>query len=102
MITTTAAATPTCGRPDWRVGAACRDADPELFFPDGEVPSARAQVKAAKLICRGCPVSATCLSWALANGQEAGIWGGLTEAERRRLHRRGFRPVADSRREDRS
>ena len=37
----------------------------------------------AKLICRGCPVSATCLSWALASGQQAGIWGGMTEDERR-------------------
>ena len=73
-------------RPDWRHDAACRDADPELFFPESD----RAQVKTAKLICRGCPVSATCLSWALASGQEAGIWGGLTEDERRRLHRRGL------------
>jgi len=71
-------------RPDWRQRAACRDADPELFFPtDGR--SARAQVRAAKLICLGCPVSGTCLSWALASGQEAGIWGGLTEDERRRF-----------------
>jgi WhiB family transcriptional regulator, redox-sensing transcriptional regulator len=65
------------------------DADPELFFPDGDIPSARTQVKTAKLICRGCPVSATCLNWALASGQEAGIWGGLTEGERHRLSRRG-------------
>ena len=65
--------------------------------------SARAQVKTAKLICRGCPVSATCLSWALASGQEAGIWGGLTEDERRRLHRRrGFRLAAHSLIEERS
>ena len=83
-------------RPDWRDQAACRDADPELFFPDDDIRSARAQVKTAKLICRGCPVSATCLSWALASGQEAGIWGGLTEDERRRLHRRG--PFSTSRR----
>jgi WhiB family redox-sensing transcriptional regulator len=76
-------------RPDWRADAACRDADPELFFPDGDIRSTRAQVKTAKLICRGCQVSATCLSWALAEGQEAGIWGGLTEDERRRLRRRG-------------
>jgi WhiB family transcriptional regulator, redox-sensing transcriptional regulator len=84
------------GRPDWRADAACRDAAPELFFPDGDMRSAWAQVKAAKLICRRCPVSTTCLSWALASGQEAGIWGGLTEDERRRLHRRGryFRPAA--------
>ena len=74
-------------RPDWRDDAACRDADPELFFPDGDLRSARLQVKAAKLTCRACPVSAICLSWALDNGQEAGIWGGLTEDERRRLYR---------------
>ena len=76
-------------RPDWRDQAACRDADPELFFPDDGLRSARAQVKTAKLICRGCLVSATCLSWALASGQQAGIWGGLTEDQRHRLHRRG-------------
>ena len=75
--------------PDWRDDAACRDADPELFFPDGDIRSARAQVKTAKLICRGCPVSAACLNWALASGQQAGIWGGLTEDDRKRLARRG-------------
>jgi WhiB family redox-sensing transcriptional regulator len=80
-------------RPDWRDEAACLDADPELFFPDWGVAAVRAQVKTAKLICRSCPVSATCLDWALASGQEAGIWGGLTEDERRELHRRG-RPWA--------
>ena len=79
-----------CDRPDWRRDAACRDADPELFFPDGDISSARAQVKTAKFICQGCPVSATCLNWALASGQEAGIWGGLTEDERRGLHGRGL------------
>jgi len=91
----TAAVTPACDRPDWRVAAACRDIDPELFFPDGDTRSARARVKAAKLICRGCPVNAACLSWALASGQQAGIWGGLTEDERRRLLRRdhGSRPA---------
>jgi WhiB family transcriptional regulator, redox-sensing transcriptional regulator len=95
MSTSITSPRPDCDRrPDWRVNAACRDADPELFFPDGAIGSARAQraqraqVKTAKLICRGCPVSATCLNWALASGQEAGIWGGLTEDERRRLHRR--------------
>ena len=95
MSTSTAAARTASGpRPDWRGQAACRDADPELFFPDRDIRSARAQVKTAKLICRRCRVSATCLSWALASGQEAGIWGGLTEDERRRLHRRAFRSAA--------
>ena len=90
MSTPTMAVRPACddSHPDWRDEAACRDADPQLFFPDGEIRSARARVKMAKLICRGCPVSVTCLSWALAIGEEAGIWGGLTEDERRTLHRR--------------
>ena len=92
MTTSTVAASQDCARPpDWRDDAACRDADPELFFPDCDMRSARTQVKTAKLICRGCPVQATCLNWALASGQESGIWGGLTEDERRRLQRRGRR-----------
>jgi WhiB family redox-sensing transcriptional regulator len=74
--------------PGWRDDAACRDADPDLFFPEPGDRSARAKVKMAKLICRGCPVSTTCLSWALASGQEHGIWGGLTEDERRTRYRR--------------
>jgi WhiB family redox-sensing transcriptional regulator len=70
-------------RRDWRHDAACGDADPDLFFPD-ETKSAAVKLRLAKRICRGCQVSATCLSWALA-GHEAGIWGGMTEDERRRL-----------------
>ena len=97
MTTFTAAATPVSDhRPDWHDHAACRDADPDLFFPGGDIRSTRAQVKTAKLICRGCPVRTICLSWALASGQEHGIWGGLTEDERRRLHRRD-RPWATGR-----
>jgi len=88
MSTPTEVARPVPGYRDWRDAAACRDVDPELFFPDGDVKSVRAQVAMAKLTCRRCPVSTTCLSWALASGQEAGIWGGLTEAERHRLLRR--------------
>ena len=96
MTTWTAAASPARARhPNWRDDAACQDADPELFFPDGDIGSARAQAKAAKLICRGCPVRGTCLSWVLANGQEAGIWGGLTEDERRGLHRRAVGTAFD-------
>jgi len=98
MSTSTGAARPVRAcLPDWRDDAACLEVDPELFFPDCDTRSARAQVKMAKLICRGCPVKATCLNWALASGQEAGIWGGLTEDERRRLDRRGrhFRSAAN-------
>jgi WhiB family transcriptional regulator, redox-sensing transcriptional regulator len=105
MSTFTTAVRPARGhRPDWRDDAACRDADPELFFPDGDIRSTQAHVKTAKLICRGCPVSAVCLNWALDSGQEAGIWGGLTEGERHRLHRRGHhsRPAAYSLHKERS
>jgi WhiB family redox-sensing transcriptional regulator len=99
MSTPAAAAGPTRDhRPDWQDEAACQDADPELFFPDGDIRSARAQDTTAKLICRGCPVSAACLNWALASAQQAGIWGGLTEDERHRLHGRSrrFLRAADS------
>jgi WhiB family redox-sensing transcriptional regulator len=70
-------------RRDWRHDAACGDADPDLFFPDDIKPAA-GKLRLAKLICRSCQVSASCLSWALA-GHEAGVWGGMTEDERRRL-----------------
>jgi WhiB family redox-sensing transcriptional regulator len=71
----------------WRDRAACRHCDPELFFPDANIKAARAQVAAARKVCRGCPVKGICLSCALAHGQEAGIWGGTTEEERRHLRR---------------
>jgi WhiB family transcriptional regulator, redox-sensing transcriptional regulator len=84
---------------DWHVDAACRGADPELFFPDDDIRFTRARVKMAKIICRSCPVSVTCLSWALTSGEEGGIWGGLTENERHRLLHRGrtSRPPANDR-----
>jgi WhiB family transcriptional regulator, redox-sensing transcriptional regulator len=71
---------------DWRHRAACRDVDPELFFPVGTTGPAADQVEQAKAVCRGCPVSATCLSWALDTGQDSGVWGGLTEEERRAVN----------------
>ena len=71
----------------WLDRAACRHHDPELFFPDSDIQPARGHVEAAKKVCRGCPVRGTCLRWALDHGQEAGIWGGTTEQERRQLRR---------------
>ena len=68
-----------------------------LFFPDGDIGPTRAQVKEAKQVCRRCPVTLTCLSWALDNGQEAGIWGGTTEQVRRLLRRRYYPPRTSSR-----
>jgi WhiB family redox-sensing transcriptional regulator len=72
---------------DWRDDAACRDEDPELFFPIGTTGIALEQVNAAKRVCARCPVQEDCLEFALASNQDAGIWGGLTEDERRTLKR---------------
>jgi WhiB family transcriptional regulator, redox-sensing transcriptional regulator len=72
---------------EWWQAAACQSAEPELFFPISETAPARADVARAKLICAACPVASQCLDYALANRQEYGIWGGLTEQERRRVIR---------------
>lgn len=67
----------------WRESAACRHADPEIFFPIGTCGPAMAEIDRARRICAGCPVRTRCLDWALAHGAAFGIWGGLTEHERR-------------------
>jgi WhiB family transcriptional regulator, redox-sensing transcriptional regulator len=72
---------------DWRDLAACRDSDPELFFPVGNAGPSLLQVDRAKQVCAGCKVRTPCLEWALASGQEAGVWGGTSEDERRALRR---------------
>ncbi|MGQ0669928.1 MAG: WhiB family transcriptional regulator [Actinomycetota bacterium] len=72
---------------DWVQRARCRDEDPELFFPIGTTGLAAAQVEAAKAICMRCDVRAECLEWALVTAQDAGVWGGLSEDERRALRR---------------
>jgi len=74
---------------DWRHHAACRDEDPELFFPIGTSGPALLQVEQAKAVCRRCSVTDQCLQWALESGQDAGVWGGMSEEERRAVKRRG-------------
>jgi WhiB family redox-sensing transcriptional regulator len=74
----------------WWHAAACRDAEPELFFPISATAASSAQVKRAKLICASCPVRSACLTYALDHRQEQGIWGGLTEEERHRNPRRSL------------
>jgi WhiB family redox-sensing transcriptional regulator len=76
---------------EWHHGSACREADPELFFPVGEGPAALAQAEEAKSYCRRCPVVTECLKHALNTPIPDGIWGGLTEKERRALKRRKAR-----------
>ena len=73
---------------DWRHRAKCRIEDPELFFPVGTSGPAMLQIAKAKAVCQRCPVRTECLNWALASGQDAGVWGGTSEDERRALKRR--------------
>jgi WhiB family redox-sensing transcriptional regulator len=70
---------------NWREDAACRDADPELFFPVGTAGPALRQIREARRICRDCPAQAPCLAWALHHGVTDGVWGGTTEGQRRAL-----------------
>lgn len=72
----------------WPERAACLDEDPELFFPITNAGPALRQIEQARRVCRRCPVQEECLRWALDTGQEAGVWGGLSEDERRELQRR--------------
>lgn len=67
---------------DWALRAACRDEQPDQLFVRG------AEQNKAKLVCGGCPVRTECLAEALDNQIEWGVWGGMTERERRALLRR--------------
>jgi len=69
----------------WRDVAACRDADSELFFPEGTAGPGQRQAVQAKRICMACPVRVACLSWALWQGVEFGIWGGTDPDQRRAI-----------------
>jgi WhiB family transcriptional regulator, redox-sensing transcriptional regulator len=66
----------------WQESALCAETDPEAFFPEKG-----GSTREAKKICTGCEVRAECLEFALANDERFGIWGGLSERERRRLRR---------------
>ena len=76
---------------DWRHRAACRDEDPELFFPSGNTGPALLQIEEARAVCRRCEVVDECLQWALESGLDAGVWGAMSEVERRALKRRTAR-----------
>ena len=75
----------------WHEYAACRGENPELFFPIGTSAPAVRQLKQAKAICASCAVQSVCLEWAMLAGIDHGVWGGLSEAERRTLKRRTVR-----------
>jgi WhiB family transcriptional regulator, redox-sensing transcriptional regulator len=71
---------PPAGEESWRLDALCAETDPEAFFPEKG-----GSTREAKRVCVGCDVRAECLEYALSNDERFGIWGGLSERERRRL-----------------
>jgi WhiB family redox-sensing transcriptional regulator len=70
------------GKSGWQAQANCMGVDPDLFFPERG-----GSTREAKEVCRGCVVREDCLEYALANGEKFGIWGGMSERERRRVRR---------------
>lgn len=72
---------------NWRELAACRDTDPDLFFPVGTTGPAIEQIEAAKRVCMECEAREPCLEFALSTNQDSGIWGATSEEERRKLRR---------------
>ena len=69
--------------PEWQERALCSQTDPEAFFPEKG-----GSTREAKRICSRCDVKAECLEYALGHDERFGIWGGLSERERRKLKRR--------------
>ena len=63
---------------EWQLQGNCLDANPDIFFPDRSEGT-----RSAKLVCRSCVVRQECLDFALANGEDSGIWGGRSPLERR-------------------
>ena len=70
--------------PPWRTAGRCRGVDSDVFYPPGDDDELAEEAKA---ICSLCSVRQACLEHALATGEKHGVWGGLTERERRRLLR---------------
>jgi WhiB family redox-sensing transcriptional regulator len=70
------------GEKGWQARANCMGVDPDLFFPERG-----SSTREAKEVCRGCVVQEDCLEFAIANGEKFGIWGGMSERERRRVRR---------------
>ena len=91
------------GQGPWPDRAACRGTDPELFFPvsTSDFSPSKKQVADAKAVCSRCPVAGPCRDWALAHPKlaEFGVWGGLSERERRKALRSGDFAVQDTARQ---
>jgi WhiB family redox-sensing transcriptional regulator len=67
----------------WKLRGKCREADADIFFPERG-----ASTRKAKAVCRRCPVQEECLEYAVNNGEKFGIWGGLSERERRAIRKK--------------
>ncbi|MGW7537793.1 WhiB family transcriptional regulator [Amycolatopsis sp. NPDC054798] len=80
----------------WMLNGACADSDPDLHFPVGEGPANAAQIAEAKAVCARCPVLEKCREYGMT--QPYGIWGGLTETERRDSRKQVARHAAELRR----
>jgi hypothetical protein len=72
-------------KPDWRDDAACRDKDPERWFPN---PGNTLAVQEAKTVCFSCPAMLQCAQKALTTNEEAGVWGGLSEGQRTTIRKK--------------
>lgn len=82
--------------PDWRDTAACRGEDPDLFFASNATTQGQAAIRRAKATCWTCPSMNACGQWAMDTRQPFGVWGGVSETERRSiLRRRGIRLLTD-------
>lgn len=82
---------------DWRDLAECRNYDPGMWFPLGTTLAYAWQFEKAVSICRSCPVIEACRSWALENREPFGVWGGMTEEDRKRYHRAAARAAKAAR-----
>lgn len=71
----------------WKLDGLCNEYDADLMWPVGTTGPAEAQIQQAKAVCAQCPIAARCLEFANQNHEYYGIWGGLTEEERRELRR---------------
>ncbi len=71
--------------PEWQARALCAQTDPEAFFPEKG-----GSTRDAKKVCGACTVKQECLDYALGNDERFGIWGGLSERERRKLRKRAL------------
>ena len=76
------------GMPSWTEEANCKGADADIFFPERG-----ASTRKAKSICRACSVQEECLEFAIENSEKFGIWGGLSERERRRIKRQRIHDI---------